>query len=848
MNSKIPSLPSVFTLSLLGVLASVALAAAATSAPLFSEADGEALREAAKSGDLAKTNMLLGSTPADSTDSDGRSPLMYASAAGQFEVARALLWAGANPNLTDKAGKTAREYLKPSSEGFAPLNLLLRCYSYVKQYGNQSGKATRPNLVMVSDGFVDYTHPRLAKNYHVNRAEADGKSGEDDDKNGFVDDVYGWSTADDEPCRVPMGQIIHDPKVAPVLQRILSDYELAENGEGAAQQSALRRLKTRYDNPLVHLVGIGNLSDMNDYAFAEIFVNASHGTHVAGIVLDHSGEEAAVHALTWEHFRTAENLSSTSRLMEMGERLAGVSKTYADFIVALREEILKQSVKDAGRETAYLQTTGAGVMNMSWGEEQAFYVSVADRLQQLYASDGMNPSTMEDYSCPIGVDLCKDLAVELASASGARFALTFYDNPDTLFVVAAGNSNNNHDRDLCAPQYFSRFFPNVITVASVGDAGTISDFSNYGRVSVQVAAHGEMVYATFLAGQYGRMSGTSMAAPAVAGMAARIRSHYPTIEPRDIRLILEKTVDKHATLAEVTESGGIVNPTAAMAMADAWGPGSRSSLEVELLGRPPEPSGAHKDEGGNLELKPTEKNLTISTLGGFGSSWRVVLSKLEEGAPAQAVAGPTKEWPSDWIQKQFEKGYHVTSLGGDSGGWVLVMSKTEHASQRLVGMDFDQTTLKALMDEGFRITTMAGWDEKWVFALNTETGLGAQRYSLPSAFDDARKTWIRELWDEGYRITSVAGDSNSNAGKEDCWVVVMSMDTAYTTQSYMGPTEEWPGDWIEKKAAEGFRVTSLSGYEGRWVVVMSKGTDLGEQTISDGGSFPADWITKTWNP
>jgi subtilisin family serine protease len=89
-------------------------------------------------------------------------------------------------------------------------------------------------------------------------------------------------------------------------------------------------------------------------------------------------------------------------------------------------------------------------------------------------------------------------------------------NQNVLFVAAAGNSSQNLD---VSPSYPASYqIPNVISVASVTSASSLSSFSNYGS-SVSIAAPGSSIYST-VPGGYASYSGTSMASPQVAGIAA----------------------------------------------------------------------------------------------------------------------------------------------------------------------------------------------------------------------------------------------------------------------------------------------------------------------------------------
>ena len=115
-------------------------------------------------------------------------------------------------------------------------------------------------------------------------------------------------------------------------------------------------------------------------------------------------------------------------------------------------------------------------------------------------------------------------------------------------------------------------FQNSIVVASVNNLvgkGNVelSDFSNYGRDVVHIAAPGEDIISTVPGFGEDTLSGTSMATPFVANVVAKMLMVNPKLSSAKIREILMKTGDKIPTLKEKVMCGCVINPDRAIKMA-----------------------------------------------------------------------------------------------------------------------------------------------------------------------------------------------------------------------------------------------------------------------------------------
>lgn len=174
-------------------------------------------------------------------------------------------------------------------------------------------------------------------------------------------------------------------------------------------------------------------------------------------------------------------------------------------------------------------------------------------------------------------------AIRYAEANGAQICNLSFGSGQTspefeaairdsnmLFVAAAGNGNQyeigyNIDAHPVSPASFP--YDNIITVGNLLFNGHLDESSNYGQINVDLAAPGTYILSTVPSDTYAYMSGTSMAAPMVAGAAALLYSGRPDLSLSDVRTALLSSVHKLAPLKGKTASGGMLDVAAAM----KWG-------------------------------------------------------------------------------------------------------------------------------------------------------------------------------------------------------------------------------------------------------------------------------------
>jgi cell wall-associated protease len=466
-------------------------------------------------------------------------------------------------------------------------------------------------IVAIIDSGTESFHPDLAPNIWKNTDEIAG-NGLDDDKNGYIDDVHGWSfiggTNGDvdadllEFTRIYKG--LHtkykDIAAASVAKENKKEYErylaMKQNydermADAKKQQAEINAFSLFYDMSKKHITeqlkkdplsleDVMNFTPQNDTEtqFKELMITVFENDLARQISEWKDATETQLkyqlnldfdprslvgdnYANTKEQFYGNNHVDGPSG--DHGTHVAGIvganRNTFGINGLADNVEMMiircvpngDERDKDVANSIRYAVDNGAKIINMSFGKS-------------------FSP---EKFAV--------DEAVRYAESKGV------------LLVHAAGNDAKNIDVEANFP---SKYYENGKTCstwievgASGSDASNLrADFSNYGAKEVDLFAPGVDIYSTLPNNTYGKNSGTSMAAPVTAGVAAALWSHYPQLTAKDVKAILMKSTNKygktelpHPTnpkktmkFKKMSVSAGVVNLYNALLLAANWVPGS----------------------------------------------------------------------------------------------------------------------------------------------------------------------------------------------------------------------------------------------------------------------------------
>ena len=450
-------------------------------------------------------------------------------------------------------------------------------------------------IVAVLDSGIDLKHEDLDVVLWTNRKEKPG-NGKDDDENGYIDDIHGYNF---------LGESYNEQlEYARILRLKLGDANL--------QAKAQVELDKEYQQAL------GNKQQYEQILKAVESADAAVKQHLGKT--DYTKKDVS---------------SIKPENEEMQRHVAVLTQmyTFADSIPEILEE-LEGGIKHFTEQLNYnlkLDFDGRKIvgdnpydlMDTKYGngnpqnrvedESHGTHVAgiIAAERNNGKGANGIanNVAIMSIRAVPNGDEYDKDIALGIRYAvdNGAKIingsfgksfspnaewvyeAIKYAASKDVLIVHAAGNDGADLD-DPKNPNYPNdqvnngpEIADNVITVGALDPkygSEMVASYSNYGAINVDVFAPGTDIYSTIPNSKYEFMPGTSMAAPAVAGIAALVRSQYPSLSASQVKkvildsglstkaaVILGGDASKNNTLDKISTSGKIVNAYNALIMA-----------------------------------------------------------------------------------------------------------------------------------------------------------------------------------------------------------------------------------------------------------------------------------------
>ncbi|MCL4741625.1 MAG: S8 family serine peptidase [Phycisphaerales bacterium] len=168
-----------------------------------------------------------------------------------------------------------------------------------------------------------------------------------------------------------------------------------------------------------------------------------------------------------------------------------------------------------------------------------------------------------DYAAAKGVKVSNNSWGGGGYSSSMYNAINASKSVGHVFVAAAGNAGTNNDSSPFYPASYN--LDNIVSVAATDNRDALAGFSNYGATSVDLGAPGVDIASTYSGNSYAWSSGTSMAAPHVAGVVALVYQQNPGFTYSQVIGRVLSTARPVSALANRCATGGVLNAFAALA-------------------------------------------------------------------------------------------------------------------------------------------------------------------------------------------------------------------------------------------------------------------------------------------
>jgi len=425
------------------------------------------------------------------------------------------------------------------------------------------GKTSQTVIVAVIDGGIDVTHEDLKSKIWTNPKEIpDNKI--DDDKNGYVDDVHGWNFIGGKNGSVQYDQF-ELTRLYKQLNQKYGNVTTASNGDPQYQQ--YQDIKQEFDQKsaesLINYKFYKGLSDHMDSIFKAAGNKNPTVDQLENLTVPDSLQRAKLILIQY----MKEGNSAADLYDDLKEAVNEVSAdAQYHYNVDYNSRTIVGDNYDDASEKYYGNSDVAGADPMH-GTHVAGIIA-ADRNNNIGIKGiADNVKILVVRAVPDGDERDKDIAnsIRYAVDNGAKVinmsfgkaysynkkavddAMKYAEEHDVLLVHGAGNDAENADANKVFP---NKFFEdggvanNFINVGASKWDNNVAMFSDYGKKNVDLFAPGVSIYSTVPGNKYRNLQGTSMASPMVAGVAAMLRSYFPSLTAPQVRDILIKSCTK----------------------------------------------------------------------------------------------------------------------------------------------------------------------------------------------------------------------------------------------------------------------------------------------------------------
>jgi cell wall-associated protease len=483
-----------------------------------------------------------------------------------------------------------------------------------------TGKKSTTVVVAIIDSGVDEEHEDLKTVMWRNEDEIAG-NGMDDDKNGYVDDVFGWNFIGGKD-----GQNIKEDN----LEMTRLYVYLKNKKRNKKEEEQYKKLREDFDTKVTGLQQQLKQTQVMETVFTSLVESLGDKPFTLENVqaiepkTDKSklAKQFFVGSIAPQLMAGGQSETDTLDIKPLIEQTKGTLEYFNKMLnyaynpefeprKIVGDDYLKSSEKGYGNSDvtgpdARHGTHVAGIVGAARGNSVGMD-GVADNVR-LMSVRVVPDGDERDKDVANGIMYAVDNGAKIINMSFGKAysfdkkvvdkAVKYAEKKGVLLVHAAGNSALNTDIDNNYPNKYpqdkrsSKTYSNWIEVGALSwkegvDAPAV--FSNYGKNNVDVFAPGVDIYATVPGSKYESLSGTSMAAPVTAGVAALVWSYYPTLTVQELKKCIVESVvknmdyvnlpgshgNKQVEFKDLCNTSGVVNAHAALKMAEQIAAGKK---------------------------------------------------------------------------------------------------------------------------------------------------------------------------------------------------------------------------------------------------------------------------------